>query len=78
MLRLLCRGSQRDSRKQLFLLDWTFETEERRGRQPRNLKQLLILAGVPDGRGHRFRDTSPVELLLVGVPIERTSIFLGH
>src|SRR5882762_1778632 len=27
---------------------------------------------------HRLRDTSSVELLLAGVPIERVSILLGH
>jgi|GEM_PF-2417025 len=44
----------------------------------RGLKRLLILAGVPDGHAHRFRDTFSVELLLAGVPIERVSILLGH
>ena len=44
----------------------------------RNLKRLVILAGVPDGHAHRFRDTFSVELLLAGVPIERVSILLGH
>jgi integrase/recombinase XerD len=44
----------------------------------RSLKRLLILAGVPDGHAHRFRDTFSVELLLAGVPIERVSILLGH
>ena len=43
-----------------------------------SLKRLLILAGVPDGHTHRFRDTFSVELLLAGVPIERVSILLGH
>jgi hypothetical protein len=44
----------------------------------RSLKRLLILAGVPDGHAHRFRDTFSVELLLAGVPIQRVSILLGH
>jgi len=44
----------------------------------RSLKRLLILAGVPDGHAHRFRDTFSVGLLLAGVPIERVSILLGH
>ena len=44
----------------------------------RSLKRLLILAGVPDGHAHRFRDMFSVELLLAGVPIERVSILLGH
>jgi len=39
---------------------------------------VLILAGVPDGHAHRFRDTFSVGLLLAGVPIERVSILLGH
>ena len=44
----------------------------------RSLQRLLILAGVPAGHAHRFRDTFSVELLLAGVPIERVSILLGH
>ena len=44
----------------------------------RSLKRLLILAGLPDGHAHRFRDTFSVELLLAGVPIERVSVILGH
>ena len=44
----------------------------------RSLKRLLILAGVPDGHAHRFRDTFSVARLLAGVPIERVSILLGH
>jgi integrase/recombinase XerD len=43
-----------------------------------SLKRLFVLAGVPDGHAHRFRDTFSVELLLAGVPIERVSILLGH
>src|SRR5215472_8552333 len=43
-----------------------------------SLKRLFILAGVPDGHAHRFRDTFSVALLLAGVPIERVSILLGH
>jgi integrase len=43
-----------------------------------SLKRLFILAGVPDGHAHRFRDTFSVELLLAGVSIERVSIVLGH
>jgi integrase len=38
----------------------------------------FILAGVPGGHAHRFRDAFSVELLLAGVPIERDSILLGH
>jgi len=43
-----------------------------------SLKRLFVLAGIPDGHAHRFRDTFSVELLLAGVPIERVSIILGH
>jgi integrase len=43
-----------------------------------SLKRLFILAGVPSGHAHRFRDTFSVELLLAGVPIERVSVLLGH
>ena len=42
------------------------------------LRRLFQLAGVVKGRAHRFRETFAVELLLVGVPIERVSILLGH
>ena len=42
------------------------------------LRRLFKLANVPNGHAHRFRDTFAVELLLVGVPIERVSILLGH
>jgi integrase/recombinase XerD len=44
----------------------------------RSLRKLFRLAGVPDGRAHRFRDTFAVELLLAGVPLERVSVLLGH
>src|SRR6266446_9157557 len=42
------------------------------------LRKLFKLAKVQDGHPHRFRDTFAVELLLIGVPIERVSILLGH
>ena len=42
------------------------------------LRKLFVLAKVPHGHAHRFRDTFGVELLLAGVPIERVSILLGH
>jgi integrase/recombinase XerD len=42
------------------------------------LQKLSVLAGVPEVRAHRFRDTMAVELLLAGVPIERVAILLGH
>lgn len=46
------------------------------------IKNVFDLAGISKGMGnavsHRFRDTFAVELLLVGVPIERVSVLLGH
>jgi integrase/recombinase XerD len=42
------------------------------------LRRLFELAEVSDAHPHRFRDTYAVELLLVGVPIERVSALLGH
>jgi site-specific recombinase XerD len=46
------------------------------------LRDLFKIAEVSNGQGnmlsHRFRDTFAVELLLVGVPIERVAILLGH
>lgn len=42
------------------------------------LRKLFVLATVPGGHAHRFRDTFGVELLLAGVPIERVSVLLGH
>lgn len=42
------------------------------------LKSLFEKAKVSDGHAHRFRDTFATELLLVGVPLERVSILLGH
>jgi len=42
-----------------------------------SLKRPFILAGVPDGHAHRFRDTFSVELLLAGLAIERVSIIGG-
>jgi integrase len=44
----------------------------------RRLAKLFVLAEVPKGHAHRFRDTFAVELLLAGVPMERVSILLGH
>jgi integrase len=48
------------------------------GSWQKRLRKLFKLAGVTDGHAHRFRDTFAVELLLVGVPLERVSILLGH
>jgi Phage integrase family len=42
------------------------------------LKTLFEKAKVPKGHAHRFQDTFATELLLVGVPLERVSILLGH
>jgi len=42
------------------------------------LRRLFGLAKVSCGHAHRFRETFPVDLLLVGVPIERVSVLLGH
>lgn len=46
------------------------------------IKKVFDLAGISKGLGnavsHRLRDTFAVELLQVGVPIERVSILLGH
>jgi integrase/recombinase XerD len=48
----------------------------------KKLREIFDLAEILKGEGnavaHRFRDTFAVELLLVGVPIERVSILLGH
>jgi len=44
----------------------------------RRLNRLCVLAGVKDAHPHRFRDTFSVELLNVGVPIERVATLLGH
>jgi integrase len=42
-------------------------------------KQLDAKGGkFAESHAHRFRDTFAVELLLVGVTLERVSILLGH
>lgn len=43
-----------------------------------SLKNLFVLAGIPDGHAHRFRHTFAIELLLADVPMERVSVLLGH
>jgi site-specific recombinase XerD len=42
------------------------------------LKKVFVLAGIPDGHGHRLRDTFAVELLQRGVSLQDVSILLGH
>lgn len=48
------------------------------GKWQRRLQTMFALAEVQGGHAHRFRDTFAVELLLVGVPLERVSVLLGH
>ena len=48
------------------------------GKWQRRLQTLFALAEVQGGHAHRFRNTFAVELLLVGVPLERVSVLLGH
>jgi len=42
------------------------------------LKKLFVIAGIPEGHGHRLRDTFACGLLQKGVPLETVSILLGH
>src|SRR5215472_4439433 len=72
-------GSSRcDSRERYYFWTGLSKAKSAVGDWQRSLKHLVILAGVPDGHAHRFRDTFSVQLLLAGVPIERVSILLGH
>jgi integrase/recombinase XerD len=59
---------------------WTGQSQPKSavGDWQRSLRKLFVLAGIPDGHAHRFRDTFAVELLLAGVPLERVSMLLGH
>lgn len=36
------------------------------------------MAGVPDGRAHRFHHHFATNLLLAGVPLDRVATVLGH
>jgi integrase len=42
------------------------------------LKKMFVIAGIPDGHGHRLRDTFSVDLLSKGVPLQTVSLLLGH
>jgi integrase/recombinase XerD len=42
------------------------------------LKKVFVIAGIPDGHAHRFRDTFSVAMLDAGVSLETVSILLGH
>jgi len=50
---------------------WTTEWEER-------LKEVFVIAGVPDGHSHQLRDTFAVSLLLKGVSLENVAALLGN
>ena len=61
-----------------FFWNGTDNLETIVGSWRKRLAHLFELAEVEKGHAHRFRDTFAVELLLVGVPLERVSILLGH
>ena len=42
------------------------------------LKKVFTMAGIPDGHGHRLRDSFAVSLLERGVSLETVSMLLGH
>ncbi len=42
------------------------------------LKRIFKIAGVPDGHGHRLRDSFAVDLLSRGVDLQTVSVLLGH
>jgi integrase len=37
-----------------------------------------VIAGIPKGHSHQFRDTFSVSLLEAGVPLETVAILLGN
>ena len=41
------------------------------------LKKVFVIAGIPEGHGHRLRDSFAVSLLEKGVPLQTVSILLG-
>jgi site-specific recombinase XerD len=43
-----------------------------------DLKKVFVIAGIPDGHSHRFRDSFAVSLLEKGVPLETVAALLGH
>jgi len=42
------------------------------------LKKVFVIAGIPEGHGHRLRDSFAVSLLEKGVPLQTVSMLLGH
>jgi integrase/recombinase XerD len=42
------------------------------------LKKVFVIAGLPQGHSHRFRDSFAVSLLQKGVSLQEVSILLGH
>jgi integrase len=64
--------------QEYFFWSGVSKTKSAVGDWQRSLRKLFCLANIPDGHAHRFRDTFATELLLVGVPLERVSILLGH
>jgi integrase/recombinase XerD len=43
-----------------------------------DLKKVFVIAGIPDGHAHRFRDTFAVSLLEKGIDLKTVSVLLGH
>ena len=42
------------------------------------LKKVFVIAGIPKGHAHQFRDSLAVDLLGRGVEIQTVSAILGH